>query len=227
MNDEIPFLNLKLKKYEHKSKNKVDGKKHTTRRYMIPIKNVQIEGTIFENVDDIVVLAKEDFEREIEKSAELISTAEKYREHMKSKNQEILGLKNLINEKEREYEDFKYLNKLKVKELQLELDNSYKKHENIELILNSKIDKEKSYEDLKSHAMKLEREIKRLNDLRTLEKESYKIKLNENVLAQYEYKELKKSHDLLWDVVREKDEIINDLEKKGIVNNLMKKIRND
>jgi hypothetical protein len=75
--------------------------------------------------------------------------------------------------------------------------------------------------------LKLEKEIRRLNDLRTLERESYKIKLNENVLAQYKYKELKKSHELLWDVVREKDKIINDLEKKGIVDNLMKKIRND
>jgi hypothetical protein len=151
MNDEIQFLYFKLKKYEHKSKNKVDGKKHITRRYLIPIKNVQIEGTVFENVEDIVILTKEDFEIELKESEELISTAEKFKKYMESKNQEILSLKGLINEKQSEFEDFKHLNESKVKELQLELNNINKEHENTKLILNSKIEEykvnEKQYEN--------------------------------------------------------------------------------
>ncbi|MBI5680768.1 MAG: hypothetical protein HZC47_07750 [Methanobacterium sp.] len=231
MKDEIPHLYFKLKKYEHKSKSKLDGKEHTTRRYMIPIKKVQIEGTVFEDIEDIVILAKEDFEMELDESKELISTAEKFKTYIESKNQEISSLNDLINEKDNEFEDFKHLNELKVKELQLDLEKISEEHKNIKLMLNSKIEGyenvEKQYKDLKLHNKKLEKEIKRLNDLRTLERESFKIKLNETVLTQDDYKELKRSHELLWDVVREKDKIINDLEKKGIVNNLMKKIRND
>lgn len=231
MNDEIPFLCLKLKKYEHKSKSKVDGKEQISRRYMIPIKKVQIEGTVFEDIEDIVIVAREDFERELKESAELISTAEKFKKHMESKNREVLDLNSLINKKESEFEKFKHLNELETKKLHLVIEKTNEEHERAKLMLISKIERykniENQYEDLKSHNLKLEKEIKRLKDLRTLERESYKIKLNETVLTHDEYKELKKSHELLWNVVREKDKIINDLEKKGIVDNLMKKIRND
>jgi hypothetical protein len=46
MNDKIPVLYCKLKKYERKSKQKSkDGKEQVSRRYMIPVKKDQIEGT--------------------------------------------------------------------------------------------------------------------------------------------------------------------------------------
>lgn len=167
MNDNISVLHCKLKKYERKSRQKSkDGKQQLSIRYMIPVKREQIEGTKFQEVENIVILCKEDFEYELQKSKvidlKLESTANEYKTEIKTLND-------------------------KIKEL--------------------------------------ERELKRLKNLRTLEKESLKIKLHEIELTSDKYDRLKKSHELLWDVVQEKDKIIRDLEKRSVVGNLISKIR--
>ena len=63
----IPVLYCKLKKYERTSKAKSeDGAKKITRRYMIPVKKEQIEGTNFENIEDIVILSEADFQNKFQ-----------------------------------------------------------------------------------------------------------------------------------------------------------------
>jgi hypothetical protein len=79
--------------------------------------------------------------------------------------------------------------------------------------------------DLKTVNKDLEREVKRLTDLRTLEKESLRLKINEVESTKDEFDKLKKSHELLWGVVQEKDKIIRELEKGGVMGSLLKKIR--
>ena len=81
------------------------------------------------------------------------------------------------------------------------------------------------YNSLKSVNKDLKREVKRLTDLRALENKSLRLKINEVEVTKDEYDKLKKSHELLWGVVQEKDNIIRELEKGGVVGNILKKIR--
>lgn len=255
---DIPVLYCKLKKYERTSKAKSeDGGKLITRRYMIPVKKEQIEGSNFEDVEDIVILSKIDYDHELqklrdtssgvnelnqllsEKDQEIVSFKEllskknqevvNFKELLKVKDQEILQFKNILKEKNQKMIDLKDLHEIQVGELQVKLnkiDNEYQsevKAFNIKMgEFNDLMDQ---YEHLKSGNKGLEKEIKRLTDLRTLEKESLRIKFNELEITKDEYNKLKKSHELLWDVVQEKDKIIRDMEKKGVVGNILKKIR--
>jgi hypothetical protein len=209
MNDNISVLHCKLKKYERKSRQKSkDGKQQVSRRYMIPVKRDQIEGTKFQEVDDIVILCKEEFEHELQKSKVMDLSHEKLKQSLKNKELQLIDLKEQINENNNIDDLKKNLNK----EFQLKLENTANEYKTEIKALNDKI-------------RELERELKRLENLRALEKESLKIKLHEIELASDKYDRLKKSHELLWDVVQEKDKIIRDLEKRSVVGNLINKIR--
>ncbi|MGZ7119648.1 MAG: hypothetical protein ACXVH2_08060 [Methanobacterium sp.] len=217
MKDEIPVLHSKLKKYERKSKRKSkDGKKQVSRRYMIPVRKEQIEGTNFQKVEDIIIMSEKDFHEEVQKSRIMNISNEKLKQSLNDKKMEIRDLNEQINQsKEREVK----INDLKAqltKEFKMKLGNIVKEYENEIMTLESKLDKQiKEYNA----------EIKSLRDLRALEKESFKIKLHEFELNNEEYEKLKKSHELLWDVVQKKDKKIKDLEKSGLVNNIFNKIK--
>ncbi|MGZ7209840.1 MAG: hypothetical protein ACXVHV_08190 [Methanobacterium sp.] len=217
MKDEIPVLHSKLKKYERKSKRKSkDGKKQVSRRYMIPVRKEQIEGTNFQEVEDIIIISEKDFNEEVQKSRIMNISNEKLKQSLNDKKMEIRDLNEQINQsKEREVK----INDLKAhltKEFKMKLGNIVKEYENEIMTLESKLDKQiKEYNA----------EIKSLRDLRALEKESFKIKLHEFELNNEEYEKLKKSHELLWDVVQKKDKKIKDLEKSGLVNNIFNKIK--
>lgn len=227
---DIPVLYCKLRKYERTSKKKSkDSNGQVTRRYMIPVKKDQIEGSNFEDIEDIVILSKENFDHKLQESQDIIFSTNELKQLLDSRDQEILQYKDLLKEKDQKIGDLKNLHEIQVRELQLKLNKMDDKYQAEVKAFNTKMsefnDLIDQYDDLKTENMELEKEIKRLTDLRTLEKESFQIKLNEIELTNEEYNKLKKSHELLWDVVQEKDKIIKDLEKDGVVSNLLKKIR--
>ena len=244
MNERTPVLYCKLKKYERTSKTRSeDGSKLVTRRYMIPVKKEQIEGTDFENIEDIVILSKLDFSQGLQGSQDLNSSINELKQSLSEKDQKILNLDELLNNKDQEILQFnsllkerdqkiidiKNLHEIQVKHLQSKLNKIDGEYQAEIKTFNSKMgefnDLITKYENLKAENVELEKEIKRLSDLRTLEKESLKIKINEIEMTKDEYDKLKKSHELLWDVVAEKDKVIKDMEKKGVVGNIFKKIR--
>lgn len=192
MNDNISVLHCKLKKYERKSRQKSkDIKEQIIRRYMIPVKRDQIDGTKFQEVEDIVILCREEFEYELQKSNVMNLSHEKLKQSLKNKELQIIDLN---------------------KEFQSKIESTVNEYKTEIKMLNDKI-------------KEFERELKRLKNLRALEKESLKIKLHEIELTNDKYDKLKKSHELLWDVVQEKDKIVKDLEKRSVLGNLINKIR--
>lgn len=233
----IPVLYCKLKKYERTSKTKSeDGNNKITRRYMIPVKKEQIEDGNFENVEDIVILSKADFDHEFQDSQNISSSVSELKRSLNMKNQEILNLRELLNDKDQELmerdqkiTDLDNLHEMQVEEIQLDIKKINDGYQAEIKMLNSEIEElndiYNQYNNLKAANKELEREAKRLTDLRTLEKESLRIKINELELTKDEYDKLKKSHELLWDVVQEKDKIIKDLEKSGVMGSFLKKIR--
>lgn len=227
---DIPVLYCKLKKYERTSKAKSeDGIKLITRRYMIPVKKEQIEGSNFEDIEDIVILSRYDFDQGLQKSQDTSSGINELEQSLSEKNQEILQFKDLLREKDQKMGDLKDLHETQVRELQLKLNKIDNEYQAEIKAFNAKMsefnDLMDQYEYLKAKNVGLEKEIKRLSDLRTLEKESLRIKLNEMELTKDEYDKLKKSHEMLWDVVQEKEKVIKDMEKNGVVTNILKKIR--
>jgi hypothetical protein len=230
MNDKIPVLYCKLKKYERKTKQKSkDSKEQVSRRYMIPVKKDQIEGTKFQEVEDIIILSKEDFEYELEKSKVINISHEKLKQSINDKELEIRDLNEQINQKNVNDDNLEELENNLTNNFQSKLENIVYEYETEIEILNNKIIEfdgiKKDYKNLEKHNNELERELKRLRDLRNLENESFNIKIQEFELNNEEYDKLKKSHELLWDVVQEKDKLIKDLENRGLVDNLFKKIR--
>jgi chromosome segregation ATPase len=233
----IPVLYCKLKKYERTSKTKSeDGNNKITRRYMIPVKKEQIEDSNFENVEDIVILSKADFDHEFQDSQNISSSVSELKQSLNMKNQEILNLRELLNNKDQELmerdqkiTDLDNLHEMQVEEIQLDIKKINDGYQAEIKMLNSEIEElndiYNQYNNLKAANKELEREAKRLTDLRTLEKESLRIKINELELTKDEYDKLKKSHELLWDVVQEKDKTIKDLEKSGVMGSFLKKIR--
>lgn len=238
---DIPVLYCKLKRYERTSKTKSeDGSKLITRRYMIPVKKEQIEGSNFEDIEDIVILSRYDFDNGLQDTSSSVNELEQslskkdqeilnLSEILKDKDQEILQFKDSLIEKNQKIEDFKDLHEIQVRELQLKLnkvDNEYQtglKAFNVKM--NEFKDLMDQYECLKAENTELQKEVKRLSDLRTLEKEAFRIKLDEMELTKDEYDKLKKSHELLWNVVQEKDKIIKEMENKGVMGSIFKKIR--
>lgn len=158
---------------------------------MIPVKKDQIDGTKFQEVEDIVILCREDFEYELQKSNVMNLSHEKLKQSFKNKELQIIDLN---------------------KEFQSKIESTVNEYETEIKMLNDKI-------------KEFERELKELKNLRALEKESLKIKLHEIELTNDKYDKLKKSHELLWDVVQEKDKIVKDLEKRSVLGNLINKIR--
>jgi chromosome segregation ATPase len=230
MNEKIPVLHCKLKKYERKSKQKSkEGKEQVSRRYMIPVKKDQIEGTKFQEVEDIIILSKEDFEYELQKSKVMNISHEKLKQSLNAKELKIRDLNEQINQGNVNDDNLEDLENNLTNKFRSKLDNIVYEYETEIKTLTNKINEfdgiNQDYNNLKKHNNELERELKRLRDLRTLENESFKIKIQEIELNSDEYDKLKKSHELLWDVVQEKDKVIKDLEKRGLVNNLFKKIR--
>jgi hypothetical protein len=233
----IPVLYCKLKKYERTSKTKSeDGINKITRRYMIPVKKEQIEDGNFEDVEDIVILSKADFDHEFQDSQNISSSVNELKQSLNMKNQEILNLRELLNDKDQELmerdqklADLDNLHEIEIEEIQLDIKKINDGYQAEIKMLNSEIEELNNiynqYNNLKSANKELEREAKRLTDLRTLEKESLRIKINELELTKDEYDKLKKSHELLWDVVQEKDKTIKDLEKSGVMGSFLKKIR--
>lgn len=233
----VPVLYCKLKKYERTSKTKSeDGTKKITRRYMIPIKKEQIEGSNFESVENIVILSKADFDHEIQGSQGISSSINELEQSLMEKDQEILNLRELLNgndhelmERDQKIKDLTDLHEIQVEELQLDIKKVNDGYQAEIKILNNEIEELKSiydqYNELKTVNKDFEREVKRLTDLRTLEKESLRIKLNELELTKDEYDKLKKSHELLWDVVQEKDKTIKEMEKGSVMGSFLKKIR--
>lgn len=227
---DIPVLYCKLKKYERTSKAKsADGSKVITRRYMIPVKKEQIEGSNFEDIEDIVILSRYDFDQGLQESQDTSFGINELEHSLREKDQEILQFKDLLREKDQKMGDLKDLHETQVRELQLKLNKIDNEYQAEIKAFNAKMsefnDLMDQYEYLKAENVGLEKEIKRLSDLRTLEKESFRIKLNEMELTKDEYNKLKKSHEMLWDVVQEKEKVIKDLEKNGVVGNILKKIR--
>lgn len=230
MKDKIPVLRCKLKKYERKSKQKSDdGKEQVNRRYMIPVKKDQIEGTRFEDVEDLIILSKDDYEYELQRSKVMKLSHEKLKLSLKDKEQQIKELNdknggispennNLEDLENKLNDDFQSKLNIIVDEYKSEIETLNEKMEELNRI-------KRSYDNLDNYNKELERELKRLRDLRTLEKEAYKIKLQEIELDKDEYNQLRKSHELLWDVVNEKDKLLKDYEKKGLVGNLINKIK--
>ena len=233
----IPVLYCKLKKYERTSKTKSeDGSNKITRRYMIPVKKEQIEDSNFENVEDIVILSKADFDHEFQDSQNISSSVSELKQSLNMKNQEILNLRELLKDKDQELmerdqkiADLDNLHEMQVEEIQLDIKKINDGYQAEIKMLNSEIEElndiYNQYNNLKAANKELEREVKRLTDLRTLEKESLRIKINELELTKEEYDKLKKSHELLWDVVQEKDKTIKDLEKSGVMGSFLNKIR--
>jgi len=158
---------------------------------MIPVKRDQIDGTKFQEVEDIVILCREEFEYELQKSNVMNLSHEKLKQSLKNKELQIIDLN---------------------KEFQSKIESTVNEYKTEIKMLNDKI-------------KEFERELKRLKNLRALEKESLKIKLHEIELTNDKYDKLKKSHELLWDVVQEKDKIVKDLEKRSVLGNLINKIR--
>ena len=132
-------------------------------------------------------------------------------------------------ERDQKIADLDNLHEMQVEEIQLDIKKINDGYQAEIKMLNSEIEElndiYNQYNNLKAANKELEREVKRLTDLRTLEKESLRIKINELELTKEEYDKLKKSHELLWDVVQEKDKTIKDLEKSGVMGNFLKKIR--
>ena len=231
----IPVLYCKLKKYERTSKAKSeDGAKKITRRYMIPVKKEQIEGTNFENVEDIVILSEADFQNKFQTDTNF--NIDELKQSLSEKDQEILNLKELLKDKDREIteqnqkiKNFSDLHESQIEELQLDIKKINKGYQAEIEMLNKDIKEFNSicnqYNNLKSVNKDLKREVKRLTDLRALENKSLRLKINEVELTKDEYDKLKKSHELLWGVVQEKDNIIRELEKGGVVGSILKKIR--
>lgn len=215
MKDEIPVLYCELKKYERKSKKKSeDGAEQVTRRYMIPVKKDQIEGTSFEDVEEIVVLSKKDFDYELKKSKDIISHTDELKLLLEEKDLKLENLQDAQNE-------------LKKTQLNISiLKNRYESEiEELHKELLQYKDVIGQYKKLEAKNKELEREIKRLADLHTLEKESLRIKMNEIEMTKEEYEKLKKSHEMLWDVVQDKDKAIKEMEDDGFVGNFLRKIR--
>ncbi len=230
MNDKIPVLHCKLKKYERKSKQKSkEGKEQVSRRYMIPVKKDQIEGTKFQEVEDIIILSKEDFEYELQKSKVMDISHEKLKQSLNAKELKIRDLDEQINQKNVTDDNLEDLENNLTNKFRSKLENIVYEYETEIKTLTNKINEfdgiNQDYKNLKKYNIELERELKRLRDLRNLENESFQIKIQEFELNSDEYDKLKKSHELLWDVVQEKDKVIKDLEKRGLVDNLFKKIR--
>ena len=234
---DIPVLYCKLKKYERTSKAKSeDGSKKITRRYMIPVKKEQIEGTDFENIEDIIILSKADFQQEFQGSEDSNSNVDELEQSLSEKEQEILNLRELLDNKDQELiendQKIRNLNDLhesQIEELQLDIKKINDGYQAEVEMLNKDIEELNvvytQCNDLKTVNKDLEREVKRLTDLRTLEKESLRLKINEVESTKDEFDKLKKSHELLWGVVQEKDKIIRELEKGGVMGSLLKKIR--
>lgn len=233
----IPVLYCQLKKYERTSKTKSeDGTKKITRRYMIPVKKEQIEGSNFESVDDIVILSKADFDHELQGLQDISSSVNELEQSLSEKDQEILNLRELLNEKDHDLmerdqkiNDLTDLHEIQVEELQLDIKKVNDGYQAEIKILNNEIEELKGiydqYNELKAVNKDFEREVKRVTDLRTLEKESLRIKINELELTKDEYDKLKKSHELLWDVVQEKDKTIKEMGKSGVMGSFLNKIR--
>lgn len=233
----ISVLYCKLKKYERPSKVKSeDGTKKITRRYMIPVKKEQIEGTNFEDIEDIVILSEADFQQEFQGSKDTTSSFNELKQSLSEKDQEILNLRKLLDEKDHELmesdqkiRNLSDLHESQIEELQLDIKKVNDGYQAEVEMLNKDIEELNAiynqYNDLKASNKDLEREVKRLTDLRTLEKESLRLKINEVELTKEEYDKLKKSHELLWGVVQEKDNIIKELEKGSVMGNILKKIR--
>jgi chromosome segregation ATPase len=154
---------------------------------------------------------------------------EKLKLSLNNKELEIRDLNERIGQKNDNYDNLEELENNLNNKFQSKLKNIVYDYETEIKILNNKINEFdgiiKDYKNLKKHNNELERELKRLRDLRHLENESFNIKIQEFELNNDEYDKLKKSHELLWDVVQEKDKLIKDLEKRGLVDNLFKKIR--
>lgn len=234
---DIPVLYCKLKKYERTSKAKSeDGTKKITRRYMIPVKKEQIEGTDFEDIEDIVILSEADFQQEFQGPEDTSSGFNELKQSLSEKDQEILNLRELLDDKDQELmesnqkiRNLSDLHESQIEELQLDIKKVNDGYQAEIEMLNKDIEELNAiynqYTDLKASNKDLEREVKRLTDLRTLEKESLRLKINEVELTKDEYDKLKKSHELLWGVVQEKDNIIKELEKGGVMGNILKKIR--
>lgn len=224
MNTEIPNLHCKLKRYERKSKKKSeDGKVITSRRYMIPIKKDQIEGTEFENVENIIILSYDDFKKEIDKSKHMLSSYQGLKQSLQDKDRIIGDLQEKV--KENNVNDLDKINE----EFKLKLDNIVSEYEYKLNSLNDELDKyseiEKQHNLLEIHNKQLNRELKKVNDLRELERSSFNNKLQQIQFISEEHEKLKKSHELLWDVVEQKEQKIKALEKRGLVNNIFGKIR--
>lgn len=229
MKDNIPVLHCKLKKYERKSKQKSkDGKEQVSRRYMIPVRKDQIEGTKFQEVEDIVILSLDDFEYELKESEVMSINQGKLKQSLDDKENEIRDLKEQLNQNNIE-DNINDLKNNLAKEFKLKLNNVIYEYETEIRALNEKIENlnkvKGEYNSLNKHNKELSRELKRIKDLRALEKESFKIKLHDIELNHDEYNKLKKSHELLWEVVEKKDKKIKDLEKRSLVDNLFNKIR--
>ncbi len=211
MKDEIPVLHSKLNRYERKLKRKSqDGKTQITTRYMIPIRKDQIEGTKFEEVEDIIIMSSEDFQDELQKSHIISISNEKLKQQLNDKKLKIRSLNDKIRQKKMdEREEL-------TAEFNFKIENRINEYEEDKIALQSKMEKE---------IAELKDQLKSLRDLRILEKESFKIKLNELELNNDEYASLKRSHEILGEMVQRKNERIRDLEKKGMVNNLLSKIK--
>lgn len=216
MNNEIPVLFCKLKKYERTSKKKsANGKSQISRRYMIPIKKDQIEGSAFENVEDIVILTNDDFKYEIEKYRDSTSIIKELEDSLKKSNDNFQQFEKTKNELEKIQTEYAAVEK-----------DLYDASEELKLKNIEIIGVKNEYNVIFKENSDLKRELKRLTDLRNLEKESLRLKANEVEITKDEYDELRKSHELLWNVVHKKDKEIKNLEDKGFMNNLRKKMLN-
>lgn len=216
MNNEIPVLFCKLKKYERTSKKKsANGKSQISRRYMIPIKKDQIEGSAFENVEDIVILTNDDFKYEIEKYRDSTSIIKELEVSLKKSNDNFQQFEKTKNELEKIQTEYAAVEK-----------DLYDASEELKLKNIEIIGVKNEYNVIFKENSDLKRELKRLTDLRNLEKESLRLKANEVEITKDEYDELRKSHELLWNVVHKKDKEIKNLEDKGFMNNLRKKMLN-
>ena len=105
---DIPVLHCKLKRYERTSKTKSeDGSRLISRRYMIPIKKEQIEGTVFEDVEDIVILSRLDFDQGLQESQDINFGINELEHSLSEKDQEIYDLGELLRNKDQEIIQFK------------------------------------------------------------------------------------------------------------------------
>jgi chromosome segregation ATPase len=220
-------LNKRIKKYN---------------KYVIEIENEEIETNNFENIENVIIISKKDFENELQKSKELNAKLHsrdlelKLKElKLQEKDIEIQKSKSLIEELEETHKlelnvlEKKYINETdelkkieeklenKVKFLQNELEEAGKLQNQMEVYRIGNIGLKNDITSKEEEISSLKSKYKQMSDLKAkLEMEIKTLQLNVHKLSgvQVEYDKLINNYRHLQEVANKKDRTISELEAK-------------